>query len=140
MKVQSTFYPDFISKAVDILLISPFITKKCPNDWYLIQFTLLIREKNVANYALLQCKIFSWKIWLCKIFDKYHVCLQIWKGVTKHHHPHHWHDSCAICRCLPSTCFKYSSVSTLPNQWRQGCAISIIFHIRHILRFDLPKV
>ena len=39
-------------------------------------FTLLIREKNVANYALLQCKIFSWKIWLCKIFDKYHVCPQ----------------------------------------------------------------
>ena len=27
MKVQSTFYPDFISKAVDILLISSFITK-----------------------------------------------------------------------------------------------------------------
>ena len=36
-------------------------------------FTLSIREKNVANYALLQCKTFSLKIWLCKIFDKYHV-------------------------------------------------------------------
>ena len=36
-------------------------------------FTLLIREKNVANYALLQCKFFSLKIWLCKIFDKFHV-------------------------------------------------------------------
>ena len=36
-------------------------------------FTLLIREKNVANYALLRCKTFSPKIWLCKIFDKFHV-------------------------------------------------------------------
>ena len=26
-------------------------------------FTLLIREKNVANYALLRCKTFSLKIW-----------------------------------------------------------------------------
>ena len=38
-------------------------------------FTLLIREKTVANYALLRCKTFSLKIWLCKIFDKYHVWL-----------------------------------------------------------------
>ena len=37
-------------------------------------FTLLIREKNVAIYALLRCKIFSLKIWECKILDKYHVC------------------------------------------------------------------
>ena len=36
-------------------------------------FTLLIRKKNVANYALLRCKTFSLRIWLCKIFDKYHV-------------------------------------------------------------------
>ena len=34
---------------------------------------LLICEKKVANYALLQCKKFSLKIWLCKIFDKFHV-------------------------------------------------------------------
>ena len=39
-------------------------------------FTLLIGEKNVANYALLQCKTFSLKIWLCKIFDKFHVCVR----------------------------------------------------------------
>ena len=38
-------------------------------------FTLLIREKNVAIYALLRCKIFSLKIWVCKIFDKFHVWL-----------------------------------------------------------------
>ena len=31
MEVQSTFYPDFISKTVDILIISPFMTKKCTN-------------------------------------------------------------------------------------------------------------
>ena len=37
-------------------------------------FTLLIREKTVANYALLRCKTFSLKIWVCKIFDKFHVC------------------------------------------------------------------
>ena len=39
-------------------------------------FTLLICKKNVAIYALLRCKIFSLKIWLCKIFDKFHVCKQ----------------------------------------------------------------
>ena len=39
-------------------------------------FTLLIREKTVANYALLRCKTFSLKIWVCKIFDKFHVCRQ----------------------------------------------------------------
>ena len=38
-------------------------------------FTLLICEKTVANYALLRCKTFSLKIWVCKIFDKFHVCL-----------------------------------------------------------------
>ena len=37
-------------------------------------FTLLICEKNNANYALLRCKTFSLKIWVCKIFDKFHVC------------------------------------------------------------------
>ena len=36
-------------------------------------FTLLICKKNVAIYALLRCKIFSLKIWLCEIFDKFHV-------------------------------------------------------------------
>ena len=36
-------------------------------------FMLLICKKNVAIYALLQCKIFSLKIWLCKFFDKFHV-------------------------------------------------------------------
>ena len=28
---ESTFYPDIFSKTVDLLLISPSITKKCPN-------------------------------------------------------------------------------------------------------------
>ena len=32
-------------------------------------FTLLICEKNVANYALFRCKTFSLKIWLCKILE-----------------------------------------------------------------------
>ena len=67
MKVQSTFYPDFISKTVDIL--------KMPKCLLFDAFTLLIGEKNVANYTLLRCKTFSLKIWLCKILDKYHVCL-----------------------------------------------------------------
>ena len=39
-------------------------------------FTLLIPEKTVANYALLRCNTFSLKIWVCKIFDKFHVCLK----------------------------------------------------------------
>merc|ERR1712004_542640 len=73
MKVQSTFYIDFISKAVDVLLISSFITKQMPKLFILDAFTLLICKKNVAIYALLRCKIFSLKIWLCKFFDKFHV-------------------------------------------------------------------
>ena len=40
-------------------------------------FTPLIREKTVANYALLRCKTFSLKIWVCKIFDKFHVWLVV---------------------------------------------------------------
>ena len=74
MKVQSTFYIDFISKTVDILLISSFITKQMPKLLIFDAFTLLICKKNVAIYALLRCKIFSLKIWLCKFFDKFHVC------------------------------------------------------------------
>ena len=46
---------------------------------------LLIFDACVANYALLWCKTFSLKIWLCKIFDKYHV----WIVHCKHHHRHH---------------------------------------------------
>ena len=63
----------FISKTVEILLISSFITKNAQiiDIWCI---TLLIREKTVANYALLKCKTFSLKIWVCKIFDKFHVC------------------------------------------------------------------
>ena len=38
-------------------------------------FTLLICEKTVAIYALLRCKTFSLKIWVCKFFDKFHVCI-----------------------------------------------------------------
>ena len=32
-------------------------------------FTLVICAKTVANYALLWCKTFSLKIWVCKIFE-----------------------------------------------------------------------
>ena len=79
MKVQSTFYIDFISKTVDVLLISSFITKQMPKLLIFDAFTLLICKKNVAIYALLRCKIFSLKIWVCKIFDKFHVCnIQVW--------------------------------------------------------------
>ena len=77
MKVQSTFYIDFISKTVDVLLISSFITKQMPKLLIFDAFTLLICKKNVAIYALLRCKIFSLKIWLCKIFDKFHVWVDI---------------------------------------------------------------
>ena len=40
-------------------------------------FTLLICKKNVVNYALLRCKTFSLKIWLCKVLGKYHVCIMV---------------------------------------------------------------
>ena len=47
-----------------------------PNLLIFDAFMLLICEKNVANYAHLQCKTFSLIIWLCKVLDKYHVCLE----------------------------------------------------------------
>ena len=56
MKVQSTFYIDFISKTVDVLLISSFITKQMPKLLIFDAFTLLICKKNVAIYALLRQK------------------------------------------------------------------------------------
>ena len=88
MKVQSTFYIDFISKTVDVLLISSFITKQMPKLLIFDAFTLLICKKNVAIYALLRCKIFSLKIWLCKIFDKFHVwviVIKLFKLAKEYH-------------------------------------------------------
>ena len=75
MKVQSTFYPDFISENVDLLIINSFIIKNAQiiDIWCI--YAVNVREKNVANYALLWCKIFSLKIWQCKILNKYHICL-----------------------------------------------------------------
>ena len=49
MNVQSTFYPDFISNTVDILLVSSFITKKMPKSLIFDAFMLLISEKNAPN-------------------------------------------------------------------------------------------
>ena len=77
MKVLSTFYPDFTSKTVDLLLKSSFLTKKMPKSLIFDAFTLLIRENNDANYTLLRSKTFSLKIWLCKIFDKCHVYIYL---------------------------------------------------------------
>ena len=76
-------------------------------------FSLLICEKNVANYSLLWCKTFSLKIWVCKIFDKFHVCCPNWLTdfavvvinlpyhsqihVGRHHHK--WQK---VLHCYPS--------------------------------------
>ena len=58
-------------------------------------FTLLIREKTVANYALLRCKTFSPKIWVCKFFDKFHVCpeAKLYEYIT------YWLISSRIVNC-----------------------------------------
>ena len=95
MKVQSTFYIDFISKTVDVLLISSFITKQMPKLLIFDAFTLLICKKNVAIYVLLRCKIFSLKIWLYKIFDKFHVWLSGPKNLAEP----------GDISLLPPTCF-----------------------------------
>ena len=54
MKVQSTFYPDFISKTVDLLLNQLIYNQKMTKLSIFDAFMLLICEKNVANYALLR--------------------------------------------------------------------------------------
>ena len=51
-------------------------------------FMLLICEKNVANYALLRCKTFILKIWLYKIFDKFHISF-LKKDMPLHQSIHH---------------------------------------------------
>ena len=98
MKVQSTFYIDFISKTVDVLLISSFITKQMPKLLIFDAFTLLICKKNVAIYVLLRCQIFSLKSWLCKIFDKFHVCYCIcWEFLSNGQHECCKDHSCKEC-------------------------------------------
>ena len=43
---------------------------------FLLKFTLFQRlAQKVAIHAFLVCKNFGKKIWLCKIFDKFHVCI-----------------------------------------------------------------
>ena len=44
-EVQSTFYPDYISKTVHLQIISSFITKKMPKLLIFPAVTLLLREK-----------------------------------------------------------------------------------------------
>ena len=61
MKIQSTFYPDFISKTVDLLIINSFITKKCPIYWYVMHLRGKFARKNVANYAFCGVKFLAWK-------------------------------------------------------------------------------
>ena len=39
---------------------------------------------NVTNYALLRCKSFGQKIWLCKILDKHHVCAKMGEDKYKY--------------------------------------------------------
>ena len=45
MKVQSTFYPDFIPKTIDIQLISPSITKKTQIIDISFIYVVNLREK-----------------------------------------------------------------------------------------------
>ena len=63
-------------------------------------FTLLIPKKTVANYALLQCKTFSLKIWVCKIFDKFHA-----RNVVFHDQILGcWNKLKNMVACLPNFC------------------------------------
>ena len=45
-----------------------------------MHFCVSLWVKVVAIYALLACRIFGPKIWPCKIFDKYHVCVNLTKS------------------------------------------------------------
>ena len=60
IKGQNTFYHDFI------------YNQKMPKLLIFDVFTLLICEKNIANYTVLRCKTFS-----LKFFDKYHVWIYL---------------------------------------------------------------
>ena len=62
MKVQSSFYPDFICKTVDILPISSFITEKMPKLLIFDAFTLLICEKKLSQIThFCGVKLLAWK-------------------------------------------------------------------------------
>ena len=83
-------------------------------------FTLLICEKNVANYALLRCKTFSLKIWLCKFFDKYYVCPEDMPKISLKHSqekvkicPRYGLDILIHAHDIPKICPKYSQEMAL---------------------------
>ena len=119
MKVQSIFYPDFISKTDDILLISSFITKNAQiiDIWCI--YAVDSREK-CRNLRTLEYKIFSLKIWLCKILDKYHVC-QSFKVNNEKGNLANWTgclmpptDATAPA-CIVDPSIMEASISTWPN-------------------------
>ena len=86
-------------------------------------FMLLIRKKNVANYALLRCKTFSLKIWLCKILDKYHVCLDASRRIMRPHQN--------ICCLFQTRVNDFSSQSkyTHTQSYFQFVACSLVWKI-----------
>ena len=71
MKVQSTFYPDFISKTVDILLIIPFISKKYPNYWYLMHLRCWFARKMSQFTHFCGAKFLSWKSGCVKFWTNF---------------------------------------------------------------------
>ena len=63
MKVQSTFYPDFISKAIDLVIIGSFMAK----NYQIIDIWCISAVKSQEEMSqihfFLRCKIFSLKLW-----------------------------------------------------------------------------
>ena len=61
MKVQNTFYPDFISKTVDLLLNQLIYNQKMTKLLIFDALTLLICEKNVKITHFCGVKLLAWK-------------------------------------------------------------------------------
>ena len=115
-------------------------------------FKLSIYKK---NYVLLQSKIFSLKIWKCKILDKYHVWRRPHRETSQRENVNihklfnscepKWRDIISVCPfCLQTHCtahratnvhFPLSNLSHIVRQERKTCG-SLNFQ-QHLTLFGL---
>ena len=86
--------------------------------------------KNVAIYALLRCKIFCLKIWLCKIFDKFHVCVTT---AEQQKNKPYWNSDLSQASSTPPTFFISFHTSTLILSLSRSLSLSLSLWYLHPL-------
>ena len=136
MKVKSTFYPDFISKTVDILLNSPLITKNCSNYRYLMHlYAVNSQEKCRKLRSSSKCE--GWTGWMTgwehsavseekhRVFSGGLLCVV---GACQHsavlQQEHQLFTVCAtlppVGPCIPNTFYLHSTLVGWPDEINQS--------------------